>query len=261
MENSPSREIKMVGHPIKVRDLEVLRTRAVSPKLVEIVLGGESLSDFVSLSPDDHIKAFFAPPGEKEFAVPALGADGLQFPEGKPKPVMRDYTPVSYDNARKELTLQFFLHEGGAGASWAREAKPGSKLVIAGPRGSRIVPHSFDWYLLIGDESSLPSFTRRLREMSQETRGIVIFEVESASDEILLETPPGVTVHWVHRNGAPASDASRLRSLIDRVGLFAGDYFAWVSGESECVKNVAEHLLTTKGARKEWMKATAYWHA
>lgn len=260
MPETSSREIKAVGHPVKVRELTVKSLEKPTPRFVRVVLTGPDLFDFVSLSPDDHIKAFFAAPGQgPDFGRPSLGSNGLTFEDGKPAPVMRDYTPRWFRD--RELCLEFFLHEGGAGAEWARNARVGSKLVIAGPRGSRIVPDAFDWYLLIGDESALPSFQRRLEEMPAETRGHAFIEIDDESEKRPLQGPSGLTVHWIPRNGAKPGDPSRLHAALGNLAFPEGDYFAWVSGEGAWVKATTELLLETKGAHKEWLKATAYWNA
>ncbi|HRO67649.1 MAG TPA: siderophore-interacting protein [Pseudobdellovibrionaceae bacterium] len=260
MPASISREIKSFGHAVKIRELTVRSLRKLSPRFLEVVLAGPDLSDFVSLSPDDHIKAFFPREGRgADFGRPVLGENGLTFEEGKPAPVMRDYTPRWFRG--DELCLEFFLHEGGSGAEWARNARVGSKLLIAGPRGSRVVPYAFDWYLLIGDESALPSFKRRLEEMPPEAKGIAIFEIDDASEKTDLTVPSNLRIHWISRSGSKAGRTEKLHELLRNLPFPEGDYFAWVSGEGSAVKATAELLLETKGARREWLKATAYWNA
>jgi NADPH-dependent ferric siderophore reductase len=55
------------------------------------------------------------------------------------RPVSRDYTPL-YDEARHELALDFYIHDGGVASTWAMNAREGDKLTIGGPRGSLVVP-------------------------------------------------------------------------------------------------------------------------
>ena len=75
---------------------------------------------------------------------------------------MRDYTPRAFDAAGNRLTIDFALHDAGPATAWALNARPGETLLIGGPRGSTVVPDDFDFYLLAGDETALPSIGRRL---------------------------------------------------------------------------------------------------
>lgn len=252
------REVRSVGYPVKARLLRVTETTMLSPRLKSVVLSGPDLEGFQSGSPDDHVKCFFPTDGGPP-VVPRLGADGLQFPEDRAKPAMRDYTPVRFDPAKRELELIFFLHDRGPGTDWARTAGPGSELVVGGPRGSRIVPYNFDWYLMVGDETAIPSFTRRLRELPPDARAEVLIEVQNESTIIDLQHGPHVRLHWVRRRDARPGDPTRIQSAIKVLPFPPGDYFAWVIGESGAVKSTAELLRAQFGARKEWMKVTGYW--
>lgn len=255
---TPTREIQTVGYPVKTRVLRVTATTMLAPQLKSIVLSGPELEGFQSGSPDDHIKCFF-PLDAGGPVVPRLGPDGIQFPEERAKPAMRDYTPVRFDPAKQELELIFFLHDAGPGTDWAKAAEPGSELVIGGPRGSRIVPYNFDWYLMIGDETAIPAFARRLREMPRDARAEVLIEVQNDAMSVPLEHGPNVNVHWIQRLDARPGDPTRIQSAIKVLPFPKGDYFAWVIGESTAVKSTAELLRTQFGAQKEWMKVTGYW--
>src|SRR5690606_18646134 len=109
---------------------------------------------------------------------PTMGDKGPIFPDNQ-RPIMRDFTPRRYDAARGVLEIDFALHESGPATDWAKQASPGQKLVIGGPRGSFILPLDFDWYLLIGDETALPAIARRLAELPKGSRVVVLAEVES----------------------------------------------------------------------------------
>ena len=67
-------------HELKFRELTVSEVTSLTPHMIRIELTGEDLSDFSSLSPDDHIKLF----------IDDAGAEA---------PVTRDYTPRAFDNA------------------------------------------------------------------------------------------------------------------------------------------------------------------
>ena len=140
---SSASRVQRVRHELKRRELTVIGVDDVTPNFRRVTLTGDSLADFVSASFDDHVKLIFAP-----------DADGA--------PVMRDYTPRRFDNAARELVIEFAQHGDGPAAAWAAQAQPGHTLTVGGPRGSFIIPTDFDWHLLVGDETALPAVARRL---------------------------------------------------------------------------------------------------
>ncbi len=90
-------EIRRVRHETRLRRVTVRAVQHLTPKMLRVTLGGDDLAGFVSLGFDDHVKVFFPPSGSGDLVLPTMGADGLVFPEGAPKPALRDYTPRRYD--------------------------------------------------------------------------------------------------------------------------------------------------------------------
>lgn len=238
--NPNDREVKTIMHEVKRRTLTVKNIQAVTSRIKRVTLTGEDLADFTSLSPDDHIKVFFPSPGE---------------------PIMRDYTPRRFDRDAKELDIEFVLHGEGPGSLWAEQVQVGQTLTIGGPRGSRVVPYNFDWYLMIGDESAIPSFARRLKELPADSFSVVIIETEDASQKIDLEHNGKVEIHWIYRNGRKPGQADEIKNKLASLPIFHGDYFAWIALEKSCAMEIRDLLITIRGAREEWIKATGYWSA
>ncbi|WP_413560371.1 siderophore-interacting protein [Bdellovibrio sp. HCB209] len=259
--NQNDREIKTIMHEVKRRTLTVKNIQNVTSRIKRVTLTGEELSDFTSLSPDDHIKVFFPYPGETEPVLPVMGPNGLTVPEGSRKPIMRDYTPRRFDKDAKELDIEFVLHGEGPGSQWAAQVQVGQNLTIGGPRGSRVVPYNFDWYLMIGDESAIPSFARRLKELPADSFSVVIIETEDASQKIDLECNGKVEIHWIYRNGRKPGQADEIKNKLASLPIFHGDYFAWIALEKACAMEIRDLLITIRGAREEWIKATGYWSA
>lgn len=258
MENQITREPQRVMHPLKCRLVTVKKITQVSPKMKRITFTGTELQDFVSAAPDDHVKVFFPLPGQSQPVLPEITPTGPSFPEGH-KPLMRDYTPVRYDAQLQELDLEFFLHDEGVGVDWVRQAHEGQLLGIAGPRGSLVVPYNFDWYLMIGDETSIPSITRRLGELPENSKALVFIEVENSSEERSFGSKALVEVIWVHRNGSSAGSAELFKKALLTHPFPYGDYFTWIACENQAAKEIKELLETIRGANPEWIKATAYW--
>jgi NADPH-dependent ferric siderophore reductase len=235
---------RRVRHEPRRRVLTVKHVEKIAAHMIRIALTGD-LEGFTSLGFDDHVKLFFA--------------DGTTNAEGAPNMMGRDFTPRWYDPANNTLEIDFAIHDAGPATRWAEEAKAGQTLAIGGPRGSFIIPTSYDWHLLIADETGLPAIGRRLAELPAGTRAVVLGEVDGAADEIAFETKANVTTTWAHRNGAAAGASDVLAKTLSKLKLPPGDYYAWVACESLVAKALRRQLIADPGATPKWMRAAGYW--
>jgi len=231
-------EIVMREHPfervrfeLQQRQVEVLKVDHTSAGFVTVTFTGPALAQFNSLSFDDHIKFIFT--------------------NRQGETIRRDYTPRSFNNASQALAIEFALHAHGDASDWARHAKPGDHAVIAGPKGSMIIPQDFDWHLLVADSSSLPALARRLEELPLATKVIALIQVEHDSDRRQFAPSPTRTIRWVY-------SAQDLVDMVKEMQLPEGEGFSWIAGEHHLASQVRDVLLA-QGQPKELMKAAAYW--
>ena len=224
---SPVRRVERVRHELKRRHLTVTHVETLTPHFRRITLKDESLSDFVSASFDDHVKVFVGD-------------------------ARRDYTPRSFDNAARELVLEFALHGEGPVAEWAGQAAPGATLDIGGPKGSLIIPIDYDWHLLAGDETAFPAVARRLEQLPAGARALVVLKAEDAADQRTFATAANVDITWV-------STDEQLLAAVRALALPAGEGYAWCAGEAACMAALRRELVEVKGHPREAIRAAAYW--
>ncbi|MGG7519135.1 siderophore-interacting protein [Allorhizobium undicola] len=257
--STPDRAPRRQRYPVVLRQLEVLDVRVLSRSMVRVVLGGEELKGFASLGFDDHVKMFFPAPGDVVPILPHVGPDGLEMRKDGLKPLARDYTPRHFDAAKNELHIDFAIHHEGPASLWARAVKPGDGAWIAGPRGSFIIPFTFDWHLLVSDETGLPAVQRRLAELPASARALVLVEVDGREDELPMESAAEVETIWVHRHkGSVAIEAPLVSALRERA-LPQGDGFAWIGCESAVAKDLRRLLVEERGMNPKWVRASGYW--
>ena len=234
-------EIKRVKREPKRRTLSVEQVERLTPNMQRIVFTSPELVDFESAGADDHVKLFLAD-----------GQGGL---------CMRDYTPRSFDRAQGRLTIDFALHEAGPATAWALAAKVGETLQIGGPRGSSLVTDDFDWYLLIGDETALPSIGRRLEELRAGVPVTTVVLVETAADAQEIATRTAWTAKWVAREGQSRDDTALLSAALVELTLPEGDGYVWIGAEGATARSLRAYMAETRGHPKIWMKASGYWAA
>ena len=227
--NSPAtaRRVERVRHELKRRVLTVTQVETLTPHFRRITFNDESLSDFASASFDDHVKVF-------------VDAD------------RRDYTPRSFDNAARELVIEFALHGDGPAADWAAQAAPGHTLAIGGPKGSLIVPLDYDWHLLAGDETAFPAVARRLEQLPAGARALVLLKADDAADRRVFASAADLDLTWV-------SSDEELLAAVRALALPEGDGYAWCAGEAACMAALRRELVDVKGHPREAIRAAAYW--
>lgn len=254
MTSKDQRYPQRVRNELRFRELTVLRVERAGAGFQRIVLGGDALAGFASQGFDDHTKVFFARPGET-FVPPTVTDEGIVWASDV-RPMARDYTPL-YDDARHELALDFFIHDGGVASTWAMQAKAGDTLTIGGPRGSLVVPEDYAWQLYVCDESGMPALRRRLEALSTlakrpEVTALVM--VGDASYQDYLAHLEGFNITWFAHNDEAI--AARLAQL----SVPPEDYFIWITGEGKVVKNLSQPF-ETGAIDPQLMRAVAYWHA
>jgi len=231
MEQQPRKTVQRVRHELRMREVSVASIAAVGEHFASITFQSESLADFVSLSFDDHVK--------------------FMFDDGAGNQMRRDYTPRRFNAQSRELTIEFALHGDGAASNWARNAQPGDRAIIGGPRGSMIVPLDFDWHLLAGDSTALPAMRRRLEELPAQVRATVIV-LAGEGDRLPFTSAAQVDVHWVDSEDA-------LLECVRACTLPAGEGFAWGAGEAATMRRLRALLAEEKDIAKEAMRVSAYW--
>jgi NADPH-dependent ferric siderophore reductase len=229
--------VNKVRHELVRRQLTVRSKQLVTPRMLRIVFASDELKGFASPSPDDHIKIFFS------------------------ENVMRDFTPRAWDVAAGTLTLDFALHAKGPAVEWATQCAVGDTLSIGGPRGSTLVSDDFDWYLLVGDATALPSFARRLGDLREGVPVTVIALIAGDAERQEFATRASARVQWLTSTGTLAQDSLLLQQTVEALELPAGSGFVWIATEGSIAHTLYEGIVQGKGHPKEWVKASSYWTA
>lgn len=237
-----SHEVTRIRREPKRRIVTVTGSEYLTPHLLRLNFAGDDLADFDSAAPDDHVKLFFP----------------LDAGEPAGEAAMRDYTPRIFDAAAGTLVIDFAVHQAGPATAWALAAQPGDTLNIGGPRGSTLIADDFDWYLLIGDETAIPSISRRLEELRAEAKVIALLAVEDAADCAALPEHPGLTSAW-HVRSQDGDDLAGLIAAISAHGLPQGDGFVWIGAEASVARGLRGYLIDTLHHPRAWLKASGYW--
>ena len=242
----------------------VLRTERLSASLVRVVVGGPGLDSFEpSPCADSYVKAVFVhEDAPRPFPLTDDGRVDLEtVAESLPRehaPRMRSYTVRAFDEATRELTLDFVVH-GAAGIAgpWAASAQPGDELLLVGPGGGYEPDAAAGRHLLAGDLSAVPAIAVALERLPDDAVGHAVVEVHDARDEVDLPRPSGIELTWIHqgdhRPGARLVDAVRSLPWPD------DDVQGFVHGEAAAVRDIRRYLRIERGLGLDRLSVSGYW--
>lgn len=235
---------------------EVVRTERLTPTLVRVVLGGPGLDGFAMPdSTDTYVNVAIPPAG-----APYAGVfDPKAVREAHAEehwPARRRYTVRSWDDAERELSLDFVVHgDSGLAGPWADGARVGDVLVFEGPGGGYRPDPAADWHLLVGDESALPAIAASLEVIPAGRRAVVRLVCDSPDHEIALDSTGELDLQWVHRTG----DADELEKAVTALEFPTGRVHAFIHGEAEEIRGIRRHLLADRGLSRADMSCSPYW--
>jgi NADPH-dependent ferric siderophore reductase len=231
-----------VRHNSRRRTLVVLEKRHITPRMLRFVLGGDDFDDFdgfTTPSADDHIKLY------------VLGERGdLE---------SRDFTPRYFDAEAKRLTIDVAMHPVGPASHWAEQAQTGDVLEIGGPRGSLMIADDFDWWLLIGDETALPSIGRRVEGLAKRVRAITLAAVIGPAEEQVFHTRANHQAIWVHRAPDEAASVRPVLEALKKIELPPGEGFVWIAAEAKVARAARDHIVNVRRHPAQWLRASGYW--
>jgi NADPH-dependent ferric siderophore reductase len=241
------------ARPRKPRyDVEVLRIRALTPRMVRVTFGGEMLGGFEWNGPAAHIKLIFPTPQ----AAAAAGTSAAP----AVRPTMRTYTPRRFDPRGPELDVDFVIHGEGPASSWAAQAAIGQRLTVAGPGRSYSIDREADWYLLVGDDTAIPALGTILEGLPAHIPATVLAEVVDRREEHPLTAPRSHTsVRWLPRGPDPSAAGRPLEEALRGLQLPPGSGRVYVACEASAMRRIRSHLLHERDLPKAHLVTRGYW--
>lgn len=223
------------------RTLNVLRKQKISAHMLRVTLGGDGLDGF----PDDQDGAYV------KLNLPSRDNDADS--------VVRTYTVRHYRAEIKELDIDFVLHDvSGPAADWARQCQPGDNIRLGGPGPKKMVDHSADWILFVGDMSALPAISANLECLPSHAKGYALLEIIDEKDKQDLPVPKNITLNWIV-NPHPDEENSYLLDAVKSIQWHDGHPSVWVAGEFSQSLSIRTYLRSQRGIQRQQMYCSSYW--
>ena len=245
-----------------------LRERSrLTPHMIRLRLGPPSvdvpgvpdLRGFVSTGVgDERLVVVLPAPGQPEPPMPVLTETGWDYPEVADRPTMRSYTVRAFDPGSGELVIDFVDHDGGLASTWARDARPGDRVLVTEAAGWYDPPVDAEWQLLVGDMTALPALGRLAETARPGLATSVVAEVVGLADRQPM--PAGVHVRWLCGSGN-GRGPSGLLAAVRELELPAGPGYVWFAGEAAESRAVRKHLRHERGWPATRYDVLGYWRA
>lgn len=239
-------EARVAQPAYRAFEVEVARTRRLSPSFLRMTFTGADLDEFAAVGLDQRIKLVLpAACGLPVSAAAFTGDDWYAAWRDKPdteREALRTYTVRAVRPAAREVDVDLVLHgvapeamltrgcglapmpgcvcsaDAGPAVRWCAAARPGDRLVLIGPNALYDGPPSgVEWrppagastYLLAGDETAVPAICSILERLPAGSRAHAYLEIPTEEDVLDVEVAPGVQVHWLPRAAAGRPGAGR----------------------------------------------------
>ncbi|MCW5696444.1 MAG: siderophore-interacting protein [Bauldia sp.] len=228
---------------------EVVRVAEITPRMLRITLGGESLRGYVHTGHfDEHCRLFFPGP---DGTLPELGDDDAH------SPMARIYTIRRYDPATAEIDIDFFLHEGGLATPWARSARPGTPIALTDSHGHDVVPPDTQWRLFVGDSTALPAIGRALEALRPGDHATVVAIVPADEERQTFASRGAVEIRSIVAS-APDEIAAAALDAVTQFPRPATPGYVWIACEMLAARK-ARRFLRAEGFQPGRFSATGYW--
>jgi len=226
----PKKPTMRLTHVSKIIDL--------SPHLRRIVFSGDSLNDFPVGLEGSYVKVVFQYKGEKELK-------------------MRSYTIRFFNPVTKELALDFVVNRhNGPATHWAREAKVGDSIGIAGPGPIKMTNYKHHSYLLVGDITSVNAINGYMPRFKKGADVRAIVAVPHRADIIKMDYDDSLNTEWFIENEATITLQEKV---IETAKDMPKDTHVFLGLEARSIRSLRPVLQEEIGFDRLNFSTVGYW--
>ncbi|MDO5723414.1 MAG: SIP domain-containing protein [Flaviflexus sp.] len=215
---------ELIRHKARRRELVVTDAEQLPGSFVRLMLGGD-LAGFSSPGPADHAKLIIG------------GGVG------------RFYTPIPMGDS---VAVDIFLHPNGPLACWASALPVDDDVILAGPRGSKLVPTDMTHLVAIADCSAFPAAARWIKETDVPIDLIAVGPGLPYLGSLL--DSDRIRVQQLPEDRSGAAILASLQSIEPRNGTFV-----WAAGEATSLIPARRYLRNESGLDRQSIAMQGYW--
>lgn len=235
MSNEVAPDQGAVDESRRLRAVSVRGVRDISRTMRRLTLAGDDLRTLQVSKPCEWAKIF----------LPRASADAPQ--------VGRAYTLRDHRPAVNEVDIDVVIHEGGPLSEWARQARIGDPVYLAGPRGGYECDEASQWIVLAADASALPAMASILESLPDGLQVFGFVLADNADDLELLPPRHRHQCRWTPEG------ADELVEMIRAVDLPSTAGEVWAAGEAGLIRALRIHCIAERKLPKSSVHCAGYW--
>ena len=228
----------------------VLSTVQLTPHMYRLTFRSEFAADFTLGAPGQYLKVLAPAPGE---------AGPPAFDPNTYKTQMRTYTLRHVRPAEQEFDIDFVVHgDEGIAGPWAKQARPGNRILISRPGTLKFSVEEADWHLFAADMAAIPAAAIELEGLPEHAVGDAFFEILSEEDRQPVRAPAGITIHWIIKADSHAP-SDELIDAIQSITWRDGAPSVFVAGEFSVARLFRTYFRKERPTRKDLTYVSSYW--
>lgn len=235
----------------------------LTPNYLRLVLKCDDIEAYRDVPLGVNNKLFIPPQGHTTVEMPVFNPETKvwELENEANRPAVRTYTHRFIDLDKKELTVDFAVHEGDSIAcNWARDSAEGSQIGLAMKLKHRDVLPEVKEFLFVTDMTGIPVVAALVATLPKDAKATIITEVLTAEDilDAHYESKANITTEWVI-NPTPET-GSQLSSIAKHAwSKLASPNFTHITAEYSTVKTLRDFLRKEQSLTSAEFYACAYW--
>ena len=224
----------------KVRKANVLSTEQITPHLQRIKVGSNEFNDLTTNYVGSYVKVLLPQNGKVDINSKTTSK--------------RSYTIRDVDELTGTLTLDFVInmHKGPA-TDWAKYAKVGDEVGIAGPGPKKLENFQHPHYILLGDLTSVNAVKGYMQQLPTQAKIDAIIHAPTKDDVISLDSPRAVK--WLITN----TPDQVLTNTLAALPIFDPKPIVFMALEAGLVRKIKTVLIDELAIPRNHIVASGYW--
>ncbi|MBN9296769.1 MAG: siderophore-interacting protein [Filimonas sp.] len=217
----------------------VIEKRKIAGDTYHLMLMSEELKD-LPYAPGEQVKVY-------------IGADNdLSFSDK-----MRTYSIWNYEPDNGVIDLAISTFSNGPGAEWVKNIRECDVVYFGGMKGKRQIDDSADYYILVGDVSSLPHLYELNRHLSANKKVYSFIHSEFHEDfftDVDGSTP--LSFYTMQSADCPVKLMKAIHGIIERE---QGRGVAYLEGEAEVCIAIHHYLKKHEQWQSKQIHTKPFW--